>query len=221
MFRTFLATASVIAILATGAPAQTQTQTAPADTPRTTAPAPDTTRPAAPARTTAADPGVYLSANEITTGKIVGISIYAPKPEGAAATRSSDPVTTGSTPGATAPSATTTTPGSATAPGAAPSATGTTAMTFTPTPVSDEQWRAMRDRHDSIGKVDDLVLGADGRLSHAIIGVGGFLGIGEKKVALEWSEVKLMRSSDGTLFGVIVRTKQQLQEMPRFMGERT
>jgi hypothetical protein len=232
MFRTFLATASVIAILATGAPAQTQTQTAPADTPRTTAPAP-TTRPAAPARTTAADTGVYLSANEITTGKIVGISIYAPKPEGAAATRSSDPVTTGSTPGATAPSTTATTPGATApttptpgatapaAPGAAMAPAGTAGMTFTPTPVSDEQWRAMRDRHDSIGKVDDLVLGADGRLSHAIIGVGGFLGIGEKKVALEWSEVKLMRSSDGTLFGVIVRTKQQLQEMPRFMGERT
>ncbi len=181
MVRTFLATASVAAVLATGALAQT--------TPAT--PAPAQTQQAPAARTAA--PAVHLSANEFSVNKLIGISIYAPKPDNAAAP-AADPTTTASTAG-----------------------TGAIA----PTPTSDEQWRAMRDRHDSIGKIDDLVIGADGRITHAVIGVGGFLGIGEKKVALELREVKLMRQSDGTIFGVVMRTKQQLQDMPTFMGERT
>jgi hypothetical protein len=186
MLRTFLATASVAAVLATGAIAQTQTPTTPAT------PAP-MERQAPAARTAPAEATVHLSANEFSANKLIGISIYAPKPDNAAAA-TTDPATTASTAG-----------------------TGAIA----PTPTSDEQWRAMRDRHDSIGKIDDLVIGADGRISHAVIGVGGFLGIGEKKVALELREVKLMRQSDGTIFGVVMRTKQQLQEMPRFAGERT
>jgi hypothetical protein len=186
MLRTFLATASVAAVLATGALAQTQT---PAPAPTT--PAPAQTQQAPAARTEA--PSVHLSANEFSANKLIGVSVYAPKPDNAAAAAPADPATTASTAG-----------------------TGAIA----PTPVSDEQWRTMRDRHDSIGKIDDLVIGADGRISHAVIGVGGFLGIGKKDVALEMREVKLMRQSDGTIFGVVMRTKQQLQEMPTFMGER-
>lgn len=192
MFRTFLATASVAAMLATGAMAQTQTPATPAS------PAPmERQTPAARTAPAASDTAVHLSANEFSANKLIGISIYAPKPDNASAA-ASDPATTASTT-------------------AAPAAAGAIA----PTPVSDEQWRGMRDRHDSIGKIDDLVIGADGRISHAVIGVGGFLGIGEKKVALEMREVKLMRQSDGTVFGVVMRTKQQLQEMPRFAGERS
>lgn len=190
MLRTFLATASVAAVLATGAIAQTQTPSTPAT------PAP-MERQAPAARTAPADSAVHLSANEFSANKLIGISIYAPKPDNATAA-ASDPATTASTT-------------------ASPAAAGAIA----PSPVSDEQWRGMRDRHDSIGKIDDLVIGADGRITHAVIGVGGFLGIGEKKVALELREVKLMRQSDGTVFGVVMRTKQQLQEMPRFAGERT
>lgn len=188
MSRSLFLTASVVAVLTTGALAQTQT----APTPPAATPAPmDPARPA----TRAAQPTVSLSTNEFTANKLIGIAIYAPKPDAASATPA-DPTTTAST---------------------APSA----ASPFAQTPVSDEQWRAMRDRYDSIGKIDDLVIGADGRISHAVVGVGGFLGIGEKKVALELRDVKLMRSSDGTVFGVVMRTKQQLQDMPTFVGERS
>ena len=33
---------------------------------------------------------------------------------------------------------------------------------------------------DKIGDVNDLVIGNNGVITHAVIGVGGFLGIGEK-----------------------------------------
>ena len=184
--RTFLATASMLAVLTAGAVAQTTTP------PAAPAPAAPATRAAAPA-----DAGVYLSAQEVSVNKLIGMSIYAPK-EGSAAATTTEP---------------------------APATTASTATSarraIMPQAVSDEQWRTLRDRHDSIGKVDDLVIGADGRITHAIIGVGGFLGIGEKKVAVEISELRLMRSSDGTVFGVVTRTKQQLRDMPNFMGERS
>jgi hypothetical protein len=76
-------------------------------------------------------------------------------------------------------------------------------------------------RHDSIGKIDDLVIGADGRITHAVLGVGGFLGIGEKNVALSLPDIKFMRMADGTLVGFVTSTKKQLQDMPAFTPART
>ncbi|WP_439574038.1 PRC-barrel domain-containing protein [Phreatobacter sp.] len=201
MNRKILITASLATLMATGALAQT---TAPAPAPVAPAPqaAPATPATPAPARTTAAMHG------EMTTGKIVGISIYAPT-ERAAAAPTTAPATTAApaTTGSTAPGAT---------------AMGTSApAAMTVSVVTDEQWRSMRDQHESIGKIDDLVIGQDGRISQAIVGVGGFLGIGEKKVALQLADVKLMRSEDGTLFGIVMRTKQQLQDMPEFTASRS
>lgn len=183
MIRTTLLTASVATLLATGVMAQT---TAP--TPQQPA-SPVQTQPMRPATPAATEMG----AHQLTTGKIVGISVYAPKP-GQASTGTAAPMTTGSTPAAAA---------------------------MAVTPVSDEQWRTMRDRHDSIGTIDDLVIGPDGRISHAILGVGGFLGIGEKNVALILNDIRLMRMSDGTLVGFVTSTKKQLQDMPTFAPART
>lgn len=194
MLKTYLATASVAAMLATGAMAQTA------------APAP--TAPAAPAQTQTAPSTTTTmtrAANEqLTTRKIVGISIYAPKPGSTA--------TTGSTAAPAAPAA-----GTAGSMASGSAAAGQMMIT----PVSDEQWRTMRDQHDSIGEINDLVVGADGRITHAVLGVGGFLGIGEKNVALQLSQVRLMRQSDGTLIGFVTNTKAQLQEMPNFDASRS
>ena len=46
------------------------------------------------------------------------------------------------------------------------------------------------DRDDEIGHIDDLVL-EDDRVSYVIIGVGGFLGVGERKVALPYSNLQI------------------------------
>lgn len=184
MIRTTLLSASVAALLATGALAQTA-----APAPQQPAAPAAQAQPMTPPATTA------MGANQLTTSKIVGITIYAPKPDQASTTTTA-PVTTGST--------------------VAPAGS-----TMAVTPVSDEQWRTMRDRHDSIGEIDDLVIAADGRISHSVLGVGGFLGIGEKNVAIPLSEIKFMRMSDGTLVGFVTTTKKQLQDMPAFTPART
>jgi sporulation protein YlmC with PRC-barrel domain len=44
-------------------------------------------------------------------------------------------------------------------------------------------------RENKIGEVKDLVLDRSGKVSAAIISVGGFLGIGEKDVAVAFSDI--------------------------------
>lgn len=44
--------------------------------------------------------------------------------------------------------------------------------------------------HVRVGEIEDLLLGVDGRIVAVVIGVGGFLGMGEKAVAVPWSELR-------------------------------
>jgi sporulation protein YlmC with PRC-barrel domain len=43
---------------------------------------------------------------------------------------------------------------------------------------------------NKIGRVDDILIDKEGRVTAVIIGVGGFLGMGEKDVALPFSSVR-------------------------------
>jgi sporulation protein YlmC with PRC-barrel domain len=43
---------------------------------------------------------------------------------------------------------------------------------------------------NSVGKIDDVLLDKSGKVTALIVGVGGFLGAGEKDVALPFSAVK-------------------------------
>lgn len=42
----------------------------------------------------------------------------------------------------------------------------------------------------SIGKIDDVLVSESGQISALVIGVGGFLGVGEKDVAVPFSAVR-------------------------------
>ena len=43
---------------------------------------------------------------------------------------------------------------------------------------------------NTVGKIDDVLIDKSGKITALIVGVGGFLGIGEKDVALPFSAVK-------------------------------
>jgi hypothetical protein len=66
-----------------------------------------------------------------------------------------------------------------------------------------------------IGEVDDLVINTSGQITHALIGVGGFLGIGEKTVAVPFSSLKPM-SRDGRIWFELSQSKEQLNAAPAF-----
>ncbi|MEM7747287.1 MAG: PRC-barrel domain-containing protein [Pseudomonadota bacterium] len=70
---------------------------------------------------------------------------------------------------------------------------------------------------DWIGEVSELVLESDGQISDAIIDVGGFLGIGEKPVALQLDQLSINRVDDGDEVRVYVdMTKEALEALPTY-----
>jgi sporulation protein YlmC with PRC-barrel domain len=68
------------------------------------------------------------------------------------------------------------------------------------------------DRNEKVGDVDDLIIAPDSSVSYTIIGVGGFLGLGERQVAIPVSRFK---HSEGRLV-LPDATKDALQAMPSF-----
>jgi sporulation protein YlmC with PRC-barrel domain len=66
-----------------------------------------------------------------------------------------------------------------------------------------------------IGKISNLVFDQDGRIELAVIGVGGFLGIGEKEVAVPFEALRSDRVNDKHVF-VIDATKDTLKAAPSF-----
>jgi putative membrane protein len=69
---------------------------------------------------------------------------------------------------------------------------------------------------NKIGDVNDILLDKDGRLSTAIIGVGGFLGVGEKDVAVPFKSLKVSEKG-GDRYLVINATKEALEKAPGYV----
>ncbi|MEJ5079883.1 MULTISPECIES: PRC-barrel domain-containing protein [unclassified Ochrobactrum] len=68
----------------------------------------------------------------------------------------------------------------------------------------------------SVGNLNDLIVSPDGEVQAAVIGVGGFLGVGQKDVAVSPDQLQLATRSDGKKWLVIKATKDQLTEAPAF-----
>jgi len=68
---------------------------------------------------------------------------------------------------------------------------------------------------DNIGNVNDLIISSDGTISDAVVGVGGFLGIGEKNVAVPFDKLQVVER-DGDIRLIYSATKEELQNAPAF-----
>jgi sporulation protein YlmC with PRC-barrel domain len=66
---------------------------------------------------------------------------------------------------------------------------------------------------DKIGTVDDVILDDSGRATGLIIGVGGFLGAGEKDVAVAFDAVRA-EMKDGAWYLTMDTTKDALKSAP-------
>lgn len=66
-----------------------------------------------------------------------------------------------------------------------------------------------------IGSVNDLVLSPDGQVKALVIGVGGFLGIGQKDVAIEYNLAK-WEERDNDRWLVVDTTAEALKAQPEF-----
>ncbi|MDX8523229.1 PRC-barrel domain-containing protein [Mesorhizobium sp. MSK_1335] len=67
----------------------------------------------------------------------------------------------------------------------------------------------------NIGKVDDVVFDSSGKAKSAIIGVGGFLGVGKKDVAFDYSKLE-WAEKNGDRWLVAKTSKDELNAQPAF-----
>lgn len=75
------------------------------------------------------------------------------------------------------------------------------------------------DQNDKwIGEVSEVLVGADGTSSQAVIDVGGFLGIGEKPVALSFDDLSIKSNGDADYTVYVALTEAELEAMPSYEG---
>jgi sporulation protein YlmC with PRC-barrel domain len=86
-------------------------------------------------------------------------------------------------------------------------------------------WRASKligsdvfnDKNQKIGNIDDLIVMPNDQISYAIISVGGFLGLGNKRVAIPYQQLKFLPTKDGgPRIELTGATKATLEAMPGF-----
>jgi hypothetical protein len=75
--------------------------------------------------------------------------------------------------------------------------------------------------NETIGDINELVLGKDGKVAAVIIGVGGFLGIGEREVAVSFNSLQMRRDQNNNLNLVLNATKDVLNDAPAWRWETT
>lgn len=68
---------------------------------------------------------------------------------------------------------------------------------------------------ESVGSVGDMIIDQNGQIVAIIVGVGGFLGMGEKNVAIGWDNVTRAGLADDDELRVDV-TRQDLRNAPEF-----
>ncbi|RVT82759.1 PRC-barrel domain containing protein [Rhodobacteraceae bacterium CCMM004] len=71
----------------------------------------------------------------------------------------------------------------------------------------------------SVGEIGSLILSDDGKtIERVVIDVGGFLGIGEKPIAVTLDELQILRSADGDVRVYIDSTEEALEQQPAYEG---
>jgi hypothetical protein len=98
---------------------------------------------------------------------------------------------------------------------------------------AQNEWRAskligtkvMGPDDKSIGDINELILDGSGAVHGVVIGVGGFLGIGEKAVAVPFKSLNVQRDQKGTAIQKVSVsfTKDQLKSAPtyKYLGDKS
>ena len=87
--------------------------------------------------------------------------------------------------------------------------------------VTDWYKQPIYDKSDSkIGNIDDVLVDPNGQIDAVIIGVGGFLGAGEKDVAVGFNSIKQSKKGNRTYL-MLDTTKKALERAPGFKYDST
>lgn len=74
---------------------------------------------------------------------------------------------------------------------------------------------------ERIADISDLVVDESGRVTAAVLGVGGFLGMGGRTVAVPIEALETVTNADGDVEVVMHLTRDELDDAPAFVDLRT
>ena len=91
-----------------------------------------------------------------------------------------------------------------------------------------EMWRSSKliglnvynDQDEKLGAISEILLDKSGKVDFVVIGVGGFLGIGEKEVAVPFEALHATTKNNKTYL-VMNTTKDALKSAPGFKYDRS
>jgi hypothetical protein len=72
--------------------------------------------------------------------------------------------------------------------------------------------------NEIVGDVNDVLIDHDGKVAAVIVGVGGFLGMGEKDVALAYDQLTFAKDLDSKLVVGTNATKESLETAPEYIA---
>lgn len=81
--------------------------------------------------------------------------------------------------------------------------------------IGEQVYNGTGEDAQNIGEVKDIVIGDDGTMQAVVVGVGGFLGIGQKEVAVDFAQLD-WAERDGDRWLVAPMTKEQLETQAAF-----
>jgi hypothetical protein len=70
--------------------------------------------------------------------------------------------------------------------------------------------------NEQVGNINDLLIDNSGKIAAVIVGVGGFLGMGEKDIALNFNDLAFGRDENGKLVVTVKVSKESLQAAPEW-----
>ncbi|AZQ67375.1 hypothetical protein EF888_09685 [Silicimonas algicola] len=87
--------------------------------------------------------------------------------------------------------------------------------------VEGDAVEGMQDGWEDVGEINDIILGRDGSVEAVLVDIGGFLGMGERQVALNMDQVQFVADEsttdvDDDYFLVISASRANLEEAPEY-----
>ncbi len=74
-------------------------------------------------------------------------------------------------------------------------------------------------KDEDVGEISEVLLSDDGTMDRVVIDVGGFLGMGERPVAVTFDELQIVRTGDGGDLKVYIDSSQEaLEQQPEYEG---
>jgi len=74
-------------------------------------------------------------------------------------------------------------------------------------------------REQNVGRIVDLLASRSGQVEAAVIEFGGFLGMGSRKIAIDWSALRLENQGKQTV-AILDMTRDQLRAAPEYKPDR-